>query len=521
MNNSLGIYFGPHTISIVETKGRQLVRDGSILQSLISSDAPAENKIPEEVKLLTLLKDEAKRKNFEAKDVTLSLSGKDLIIRTFEIPIMPRDEIGTAVNFEVRKYIPFKLEDLVSDFQWKTDKSLQKNRILFVGIKRDLLERYLSVVKELNLKVNAVEYSSFSVLRLLKLGSLSDRTTIAVVDIDIAENEVNFLVAENGFPVFSRDITFAVSETELEGKDDEERSEVVIDKLRRELRVSLDYYDRTFPLKNINKVYFIMSQDYFPEVETFAREMGLNFQFVNFNKCAGKYLGKVLPFSLAFVKSYCSSLSSQVSISLKIDLLSAKERMEKKVVPGEGKERSIVDQLKAMPLVYLLIPVASLFICLVTFVFGVYRMLPLQKEFKEVVDKRPLVYTVSPDKDDTALVAAEVNYREKIRTIEEIANQQVYLTEILNIIPRIIVKEIRLTDLSFKKEGDKPELLLRGTAYAGDSNKEVELVNTFLSALKANSVCAKYFKTMAIQAIDHTTAAQGKSKTNFLISCTN
>jgi len=52
-----------------------------------------------------------------------------------------------------------------------------------------------------------------------------------------------------------------------------------------------------------------------------------------------------------------------------------------------------------------------------------------------------------------------------------------------------------LTNFSFNgKDGGAAELTLEGMVYLGDSNKELETVNKFLSGLKADAEFNKYFK---------------------------
>jgi type IV pilus assembly protein PilM len=139
--NSLGIYFGPSSISIVESKGRLPVNNIHIPRSAISKGELSDDKVPDEIKMAPYLKEEFKKNKIENTDIRVSLSGRDLIIRNFAMPILPRQELSNAVNFEVKKYIPFKVEDLVSDFQLYTDKFGRKSYVLFVGIKKETLDR--------------------------------------------------------------------------------------------------------------------------------------------------------------------------------------------------------------------------------------------------------------------------------------------------------------------------------------------------------------------------------------------
>jgi len=98
--NKLGIYFGTQGISIVETKLKKPVNNILIPHSVISPVELLEEKVPVSEKIAVLIKNELINRRIEVKEVTIILSGRDLIIRTFEMPILPKEELLTAINFE-------------------------------------------------------------------------------------------------------------------------------------------------------------------------------------------------------------------------------------------------------------------------------------------------------------------------------------------------------------------------------------------------------------------------------------
>ena len=51
-----------------------------------------------------------------ATRVAVALPPQDVLLRAFSIPPIPRSEVDTAVQFEARKYLPFKLSELVWDY---------------------------------------------------------------------------------------------------------------------------------------------------------------------------------------------------------------------------------------------------------------------------------------------------------------------------------------------------------------------------------------------------------------------
>lgn len=509
--NSLGIYFGPRLISIVEAKGKGVVNNIRIPQSAISPPE-WEEKVPSEIKITTLLKDELKKNKIEAKQANIALSGHDLIIRNFEIPLLPAGELNNAVNFEVRKYIPFKVEDLISGFQLKKlDKYKRKNLVLFVGTKKETLDKYFTILNQLDFKIESIEYAAFGILRLLRLGNVKEKGIIGVVNIDlIEEDEADFMILEDGFPIFSRGITF-ISALPQAGKPEEPRSSMALEKLKKEIRISLDYYYRKFPTKKIKTMFFITGEDYRSDLEMFIKEMGLDIQFIDVDR----YIGKPVSFSLGFIKGYSSALSKIVKTNLEINLLLAKTRLEKeKVVQPQA--ISLLASLKVEPRIVIL----GLLICIATFFFGLYRIGPLKKELSSIIDMRPKVLTIGPTASYEKISNVFVEHNKKISAIDNLLKNQVYLTELLDTIGRITPEGMWLVDFSFKKEENKTELILRGFTYLADSARELELVNNFLSSLKEKPTFAKYFKEANITTVGQSQdPKQAITVTNFEILC--
>ena len=350
-------------------------------------------------------------------------------------------------------------------------------------------------------------------MKFLKLSDIREKGIIANINIDLVEtDEINFVVLEDGFPLFSRDITLAAGGRET-GETKEANPNLVLEKLKREIRISLDYYDRTFPTKTVKKIFFLMDQDFRSDLEVFIKEAtGLSIQFINFNKAVNRYVGKPIPFSLSFIKAYCSSLT-KVETAVKINLLTAKEKTVKKI-STESKSKS------ALPFSFkpnLILSMVCLLLCIITFFFGVYRILPLQKDLKNMKAMHPEISATSLQTNYDELANTYNNVKAKIKSIGDVIRQQLYFSEVLDVLPRVMPEEsIWLIEISFKKAENQAELTMRGTAFLDESNKELELVNTFLARLKESQVFNKYFRNIEIVSVDYD---QEKNVTSFIISC--
>jgi type IV pilus assembly protein PilM len=512
--SSLGIYFGPKVISVVETIGKKLSINAQLMQSTVATGELGE-KVPTELKtieIVALFKDELRRNKINAKEATFCLSGKDLIIRNFEIPVLPREEIASAISFEAKKYIPFKIEELIFDYQLELDKVNKKNQVLFMGIKKEVLERYLSIAKELNIRVSGVEYSAFSLIRSLGLSGISTKGIVGIVCADLkGDDEINFTVLEDGFPVFSRDISLAGGPDEF-SRGAEAQSGMVMEKLKTEIRVSLDYYHRKFAAKSIQKLFLISNPEHRTELETSVMDSGLSAQFLDLSK----YFGKPVQFDSNFIKGFTASLSSAIRSNIKLNLLAA--RTKKQAGPAKAglhiDAGSLFKGFKVSPLAIFL----GVVIIAAVIIYGQTQTKPLQEELSQVIGKQVKVESVGPGASLDEMVAVDSNFKARLKELDDLTKKQLYLTRPLDVIPREIPEGVWLTGFTFKKDKGAAELALKGLAGLGDGDKELEAVNRFIANLKENANFSKYFVNIKLVVIEQV-EKEGSNMTEFSISC--
>jgi hypothetical protein len=508
----LGIYLGPKIIYLVETEGRMFKNSIQISQKKISGMG-TEEKVPEEIKIATIFKDELVKNNINVKEANIVLLGKDLIIRTFYMPVMPQSELNNAVRFEAKKYIPFKLEELVSDFQLRFDKASRKNFVLFVGIKKEILDKYLQLLSQLKIKPSFVEYSGFSILRLLKLANVKERGIYAIVNIDLAEeDEVNFIVLEKRLPLFSRDIVLSAELPLSSGGTAKIDFAAILEKLKVELRISLDFYLRKFPTKNIKSVIFIAPEDLRMDLEAFIKERGLSVKFADLKKL----IDKPVLFSSGFFKAYAGSLVKLVGNDLKINLLLSKDKIRAPKIAGflEGGLLTFLTSLK----INFKIVFVGLLIVASPYILDFYLRKPIHTKLKEVISSQPKIDWIEPNKSYDELNSINSDLREKRKTITNLVSKRLFVSEQLDIFPRIIPAGIWFREVSFTKTQEGVFLTLHCSVYLGDSDKELKAINRFLLNLKENPVLNVNFKSMNIESVDKG-QMEGTNLTNFVIVC--
>ncbi|MFA4989498.1 MAG: pilus assembly protein PilM [Candidatus Omnitrophota bacterium] len=508
--SDLGIYFGPKIIDVSETRGNKLVSSIQIPFSEIGGNE-LEEKVPAEVKLAAAFNEAFRRNKIEAKQAMICLSGKDLIIRTFEIPILPREELRNAINFEVKKYIPFKIEDLITDYQVELDRASRTNIVLFMGVKKDTFDRYISILKPLNIKISSIEYSGFSILRILRLVKLNENGITGILCFDSQGlEEINFLVLENGFPLFNRDIN--LGSAPVGDFDDLEPSVPVfsMEKLKSEIRVSLDYYHRKFPSKSLKNIFIMSNVELRQEIEVFLNELGLASKFIDVIKT----VGSPMAFSSSFTKSYGTAISRRVGIKVRLNLVESKFREAK--VDGTRIRLELVNFFNKIKLDLRLI-IAGVLICAAVLIYGISREVSLKKDLGQLTSKWAQLTRLSPGTSYETLRATSVKDRKTIVNLDNLINKQLYVTEVLNVIPAALPPGVWLTRISLKKEeAAGADLVLEGMSYLNSGNNEFQAINKFFSNLNKNPAFTRYFKDIRVS-VDHGLFA-GNRVTTFVIS---
>jgi hypothetical protein len=288
----------------------------------------------------------------------------------------------------------------------------------------------------------------------------------------------------------------------------------MLEKLKTEIRVSLDYYHRKFPAKKIERAFFISSQEYQADLEAFVKYMGLSGQFIDIKKT----MGESAAFSLSAIKGYSASLSKVIKTELKINLLAAKDKAKQKEVvarPITEIAPPLLSGLKPHPKIVMF----GVIVCLATYAFfGIFRKLSLKKELEKIIEERPEIPGLKQDMPYDDLASASQEYHRKVNGLENLLKGQIYLAKLLETVARVKPEGIWLRGITFRKEELGGIIILEGMAYLTDSDKEFTLVNKFLSNLKENAVFSKYFKDMVIMSLEHS-QFRGVTVTTFVISC--
>jgi len=506
--SSLGIYFGIKDINLVETSAKKILNNIR-LPHPNTAMTELEEKVPADIKLIALLKDAFRTYRIKADEAAICISGQDLVIRTFEIPLIPQNELKGVVSFEVKKYIPFKLEELDYDFQILYNSKNKTSLVLFVGIKKEILNNYISIFKQLNIKIGVLEYSAFSVLRFLKLSGVSESGVKASLCFDLNnEDEANFTVYENGFSLFSRDFVLTGEPSGFEQVAEADRMQR-FEKLKNEIKISLDYYKRKFPDKSLKEIYVVSDKESQQALSAFSSEASI--KFVD----SQKVLGKGAVYSSVLIKSFAASVFKLSPLKIKISLIGAKIKAAKTVPSARQATANLLDGIK----IDLKFIIFGVLICAGVFVYGVTRVQPLKKELSDIQNSRVKINSVAGSETIEELSDLSLKFSKKISTLDNLTKNQMFATYPLDSVPSALPRGVWLENFNFNQNASGgPELILSGKVYLADSEKEFEAVNSFLVNLKKIPEFSRYFQEININSIDRV-LEEDKSLLTFSIVC--
>ena len=207
VKGSIGLDIGSSyikTVKVKESKGSyelelfdifplppELIVDGSIIDS---------------IRLVDSIKEMIKKTGIKSKDTVISISGhSSVIIKRIALPEMSEEELQESIKFEAEQYVPFDIEDVDLDFQILGPKEEPGQMdVILVAVKKDIINEYISVVKEAGLNPIIVDVDAFALENMYGV-NYQIETNKNVALLNIGASTINMSILKGGISVFTRD----------------------------------------------------------------------------------------------------------------------------------------------------------------------------------------------------------------------------------------------------------------------------------------------------------------------------
>ncbi len=494
----LGIYIFNQTISLIEFDRQKIVSTLDTPQSLLQSD-PAGNS--NDIKLTAIIQKFLRDKKIDAPFAYLAFSNQDIVLRSFLMPWMTQSEMHTALVFEARRYIPFKIEDLNYNYQTVTiakDKS-RKIEVLFAGVKKDLIERYSSILNQAGLTVVYAEPSILSALRLLifKKQVQKNQRTVLVF---LKQNHGTISIIDQGIPKFIRDFSL------LQEHDFAQlHSNIVSESITREIRISLDFIRRQKLFSEQIHRICLLSQF---SSQNLAEPIGKEFNIPITTHTLRSLTNSDHDVDFDYLYAYGAGLKSYFSSTINLDLSRALEE-----IPRVDKQQPAINENFSFSL-----KLGLICACLVglVFLFSKNSMAVYEKKLVDLKKKEGVYSSFSiPDLDKKR--DEVVNKLQGYKDVRFKSQMAFFLSRIPQKLPEgtwlsslsIKYEDVKLqTKIQNKKDIDKakpPEtktvisIDLSGFAYSSNANQQIGLINRFVANLKDDDILLKVFNDINLK----------------------
>jgi type IV pilus assembly protein PilM len=178
------------------------------------------------------------KKNFKTKRVVSAVSGRFVFVRYISMPVMSDEELVNAAKYELGKYIPVEVDEVLHDSQKLEELAAQEGqepemRVLLVAAKRTFIDEHVGILEGAGLQPAIVDVDSFALGNAYELSGMINPQAIAagklVALVDIGASKTNINIMSDTVSYFTRefykggdDLTDSISKKlSLEAKDAE------------------------------------------------------------------------------------------------------------------------------------------------------------------------------------------------------------------------------------------------------------------------------------------------------------
>ena len=249
-------------------------------------NAPLKNTV---IKKIGYLKDLNSELNIRPDEkISVNFHGDNVVVRRVSIPVMPKEEIKTAIRWQLKDNVQFDIEKARIKFEVlgerQDESGAGKIDVAAIVYKEEEIEKRVDLLRGYGLNVSGVFLSELALIGYVKyMNIISPRDKAAIID--IGSKRTNISIVENGKLYFSRDMNIGgdditeamtgvlVSDKGRTALSMEEAEKVkrergipesdinllslmrpVLERLASQIKRSLEYYEQVFHDPNIENI---------------------------------------------------------------------------------------------------------------------------------------------------------------------------------------------------------------------------------------------------------------------------
>ena len=435
----------------------------------------------------------------------VAIASESVVIRCFQMPNIPAHERKMAIAFEAKKYLPFKLEELVTDYSVitrRSDPTLM--RVMFFGVKKSSISIYSSLFQSNKLTPLCIEPAPLCLMRMVRQnGQLPLGQVVAILSME--HDSATISIARDDLLYLSRNVTILHTAEPVQGTPSE-----LLEALLNETRVSIDYYRRRFLGEpTVNKILVFGKPEDQARIQELFGTLELPVEIGDpYKKMSG---GKMAPAGLG------------IAIGLALRGLDSRPGGINVLPPEQRRASQGLLKLLTLQVTAAVVSLALWY----GFSFADLKNYDLR--LSELRAQQLRDAQIQADTSLQQLKEIRVQRAREKQFLTALSNVPSYssslLVELGNLMPRELWLQHtwlrNVSDLDPQKAGSSLQRFLfriTGDAYANDRKIELEKVNQFLGAVQENSVFKSCFSKFSIDSFQR--SSYGKEEiTEFRLTC--
>jgi len=444
--------------------------------------------------------------------LALSVPAQDVLLRSFTMPLLPKAEWQTAVQFEARKFIPFKTDELVWGFHAVEQRAAKQMVVAFVGVRNESFARVQEWLSAAGMKSAFVEAQAVSLCRLVDdTPTASENQFLGIVDVDLQANVAHLVIAKNHVPYLARHVDLKQQPEGMEAGS--QAGDVRAEVLSSELRLSFDFFTRENPQATIAQLVL------FGEQTTVGAWASWLAEQLHCPVALGKLpeqIGELQGLGPEHAAAAGLALRDLQPNSIKIDLLArrpdygtTKARWTRlsKDLGGPGFLQALVKPAA----VQLVVAVLALGVL----AWGGQRQLAgFQQHIVQTIAGFQDVGWGMKGKTREELQAIQRNVAGHLQFLRKLIQERVSVTEKLDALAKALPSGVWLENLRYqdrveKAGGQQTSLAIRGACFLPDSEEEFSVINKFVQQIKQDT---RFFRGFATAQLGEITAVEDQTK---------
>jgi len=209
---AIGLDISSNSVKVAEItigKGEAVLTNLGIVH--IPEGVVRDGEVEDGVTLAEALKELWSLTGMKGKAVTLGIANQKVIVRPIELPYMEKEELESALRFQVQDFIPIPVDDAILDFdiieEFMTAEEERMLTVLLVAAHKDMVQSFIEVLRAAGLSIAAIDLKAFALPRsLIPLATLQGgyEEGEALCLINVGAGITNVTILKENAPRFAR-----------------------------------------------------------------------------------------------------------------------------------------------------------------------------------------------------------------------------------------------------------------------------------------------------------------------------